>query len=103
MASALGFNNGEGACKELLGLGVVFLLAGEDGEVLERACHLQRVGGKFFVNRQRLLIILLRTRQVATISSHIPQIVERVCHLQRVGGKFFLDCQRLLQVPFRRR
>jgi hypothetical protein len=52
------------------------------------ACHLQRVGGEVFKNRQRLLIQLFRTRQVATINSHIPQIVERGCHIQRVGGEF---------------
>jgi hypothetical protein len=60
--SALGFVDGEGACKELLGLGVVLTLAGENGETLERACHFQRVGGKFFLDCQRLLQQLLRTR-----------------------------------------
>jgi hypothetical protein len=101
--AALGFVDGEGACEVLLGLWVVFLLAGEAGEVLERACYLQRVGGEFFFYRQCLLIILLRTRQVATISSHKPQIGERACHLQRVGGELFKNRQHLLPERLRNR
>lgn len=60
--AALGFVDGDGALEVLLCLWVVFLLAGEAGEVLERACHLQRVGGELFAYRQRLLPRLFRAR-----------------------------------------